>query len=197
MVAHRGHGWVRHQGAQNGTTLHQSPQIPDSGDFLPKFLPKEAVQRSRDVISPGQTRKFRWLTRVWHQPSKLAMRVRFPSPALPAYALFSCICSPNFRLIRPLADTDAHFGALPVQNGVYEQNYVGVTVGLEPFFSTQNAHRRKAGHASLNPAARSATPLPRRLTARGRPLPVFCCLAAAEEAERHDAEARPTWRQWA
>jgi len=26
----------------NGTTLHQFPQIPGSGDFLPNFLPKNA-----------------------------------------------------------------------------------------------------------------------------------------------------------
>jgi hypothetical protein len=26
----------------NGTTLHQLPQIPGSGDFLPDFLPKSA-----------------------------------------------------------------------------------------------------------------------------------------------------------
>jgi hypothetical protein len=28
--------------AQNRTTLHQYSQIPGSGDFLPKFLPKQA-----------------------------------------------------------------------------------------------------------------------------------------------------------
>ncbi len=37
---------VRYQGSQNGTTLHQPPQIPARGDFLPKFLLKEAANRS-------------------------------------------------------------------------------------------------------------------------------------------------------
>jgi hypothetical protein len=72
----------RHQGSQNGTSLHQNSQIPDSGDFLPKFLPKKAAQRSREVIYPGHGRKLAWPSRVCYQPSKLVMRVRFPSPAL-------------------------------------------------------------------------------------------------------------------
>lgn len=37
-------------GIQNGSTLHQVAQIVGSSDFLPNFLPKEAAQRSLDVI---------------------------------------------------------------------------------------------------------------------------------------------------
>jgi hypothetical protein len=33
----------RRHGAQNGTVLHCNSQIPGSGDFLPKFLPKQAA----------------------------------------------------------------------------------------------------------------------------------------------------------
>ncbi len=51
---------VRHQGAQNRTTLHQYSQIPGSGNFLPKFLPKQVVRRSRDDISAGHGRKLEW-----------------------------------------------------------------------------------------------------------------------------------------
>ena len=41
--------------AWNGTTLHQSPQIPGSGDFLPNFLPKQAARwRWRGCISWSQ-----------------------------------------------------------------------------------------------------------------------------------------------
>jgi hypothetical protein len=41
--------------AWNGTTLHQSPQIPGSGDFLPIFLPKQAARWSwRGCISWSQ-----------------------------------------------------------------------------------------------------------------------------------------------
>jgi hypothetical protein len=72
---------ARHQGAQNRIMLHQPSQIPGSGDSLPKFLPKQAVKRSRDDISAGHGRKLEWPTGVCHQPSKLVMRVRFPSPA--------------------------------------------------------------------------------------------------------------------
>jgi hypothetical protein len=46
-AAHRGgEDGARQQGSQNGTTLHQLPQIPGSGGFLPVFLPEEAAQRS-------------------------------------------------------------------------------------------------------------------------------------------------------
>jgi hypothetical protein len=83
---------VRYEGAQNRTTLHQPAQIPGSGDFLPKFLPKQAVKRSRDDISAGHGRKLEWPAGVRYQPSKLVMRVRFPSPA-PAQLLFSILCS--------------------------------------------------------------------------------------------------------
>jgi hypothetical protein len=37
---------ARQQRSQNGTTLHQLPQIPGSGGFLPIFLPEETAQRS-------------------------------------------------------------------------------------------------------------------------------------------------------
>jgi hypothetical protein len=43
---HRDELRVRHQGSQNRTALHQLPQTPGNGDFLPTFLPKEAAQRS-------------------------------------------------------------------------------------------------------------------------------------------------------
>ena len=42
-------------GPQNCTTVHQAAQIPGSSVFLPSFLPKEAAQRSRDVVSPGHS----------------------------------------------------------------------------------------------------------------------------------------------
>ena len=48
---------VRHQGSQNGTTLHELPHTPGGHGFLPTSLPKEAAQRSRDVVSPGHSRK--------------------------------------------------------------------------------------------------------------------------------------------
>ena len=43
--------------APNDATLHQNSQIPDSGDFLPKFLPKQAAHRSRYAIRAGHGRK--------------------------------------------------------------------------------------------------------------------------------------------
>jgi hypothetical protein len=49
---------------QNGSTLHQVAQTAGSGDFLPKFLPEEATQRS------------------W---------VRFPSPALWEFPLYNSV----------------------------------------------------------------------------------------------------------
>ena len=75
------HRVSRVSGARNRTTLHWPPQIPGSGDFLPRFLPKEAAQRSRDVIPPGYRRKLDRPARACLQPSKLVMRVRFPPPA--------------------------------------------------------------------------------------------------------------------
>ena len=42
-------------GPQNCTPVHQAAQIPGSGVFLPSFLPREATQRSRDVVSPGHS----------------------------------------------------------------------------------------------------------------------------------------------
>ena len=47
----RGRG---HHGPQNGTTLHQSPQIPGSGGFLPRFLPEEAAQQKLVIALAGQ-----------------------------------------------------------------------------------------------------------------------------------------------
>ena len=46
------------------------------------FLPKEATQRSRDVVSPGHRANWESSAIVCYWPSKLVMRVRFPSPAL-------------------------------------------------------------------------------------------------------------------
>jgi len=43
--AWRGDG-VWRSDSLNGTTLHQLPQIPGSGDFLPKFLPKSTKWRN-------------------------------------------------------------------------------------------------------------------------------------------------------
>jgi len=60
----------RRHGAENGTVLHRNSQIPGNGDFLPKFLPKQARQLSREVISPGHSRKPERPSRVCHQPSK-------------------------------------------------------------------------------------------------------------------------------
>ena len=45
--------WIR-----NGGTLHQVALTAGSTDFLPKFLPKRAAQRSGGVISPGHSRQF-------------------------------------------------------------------------------------------------------------------------------------------
>ena len=67
-------------GARTRTALHWPAQIPGSGDFLPKFLPKEAVLRSRDVIPPGHGRKLDGSAGVCHQPSKLVLEVRAPWP---------------------------------------------------------------------------------------------------------------------
>jgi hypothetical protein len=64
---HRDELRVRHQGSQNRTTLHQLPQTPGNGDFLPTFLPRRqrsgvelylvraawAVQRRRPRIAAG------------------------------------------------------------------------------------------------------------------------------------------------
>ena len=61
-------------GIQNGSTLHQVAQIAGSSDFLPKFLPKEATERSLDVIYPGHSGELAQSARVWHQPSKLVIR---------------------------------------------------------------------------------------------------------------------------
>jgi hypothetical protein len=94
---------VRHQGARNGTALHQLPQVPDSGDFLPNFLPKQAASRSRDVIFPGHNRELERPARMCYQPSKLAMRVRFPSPVPDHcylsiyYSHYSCFASSTCR----------------------------------------------------------------------------------------------------
>ena len=95
-----------HQGPQNGTMLHQSLPIPGSGDFLPKFLPKQVAQRSRNIVYAGHSREMKRPARVCYQPSKLVMRVRFPSlaPLRPSLAplrssslVFSVTCPPVFK----------------------------------------------------------------------------------------------------
>jgi hypothetical protein len=35
------------------STLHQYSRIPGRGNFLPRFLPKQALSRSREAVSPG------------------------------------------------------------------------------------------------------------------------------------------------
>ena len=50
------------------------------------------------------------------QPSKLVMRVRFPSPA-PARWLFSIYCSSSCYLMRPTGRYDAQDGISPSQIG--------------------------------------------------------------------------------
>jgi hypothetical protein len=42
---------------RTGLRCTHPPQIPGSGDFLPKFLSKQAVRRNRGAVSPGQIRK--------------------------------------------------------------------------------------------------------------------------------------------
>jgi hypothetical protein len=61
--------------------LHQPAQIPGSGEFLPKFLLKEITQLIHDAIFAGHSGRPEQSATVCHQPSKLVMRVRFPSPA--------------------------------------------------------------------------------------------------------------------
>ena len=82
---------ARRQGAENGTTLHQNSRIPGAGDYLPK----EAARWNRNVISPGHSRKPERPARVCYQPSKLVMRVRFPSAAR-VHQQFSIRCSHGF-----------------------------------------------------------------------------------------------------
>jgi hypothetical protein len=53
---------------KNRSGLHQRPQIPGDGDFLPKFLPKSAAKRSRNVIRPGHSCKLDWAARMRYQP---------------------------------------------------------------------------------------------------------------------------------
>jgi hypothetical protein len=49
-------------------TVHQYSSIPGSDGFLPKFLPKRAARRSREIISPGHGGKPGRSARVCHQP---------------------------------------------------------------------------------------------------------------------------------
>jgi len=137
---------ARHQGAQNGTALHQIPQISDSGDFLPKFLPKKAAQRNRDAVSPGHGRQLGWSVGVCYQPSKLVMRVRFPSPAPRKYHFidkFSICCSPDSCLMPSTGRHGDHMSVFPVQNINFEPSYAGARGRLEPHFSTQSARAIK------------------------------------------------------
>jgi hypothetical protein len=78
---------VRHQDAGNETTLHQIPQLPGSGGFYPIFYPKR--RRERVEMSYLLVTATNWSGQpgVCHQPSKLVMRVRFPSPA-PVHQIF-------------------------------------------------------------------------------------------------------------
>jgi hypothetical protein len=61
---------------KNRSGLHQRPQIPGDGNFLPapKFLPKSAAKRSRNVIRPGHSRKLERSARMRYQPSKLVVQ---------------------------------------------------------------------------------------------------------------------------
>src|SRR5258707_6840327 len=49
--------------------------------FSTQISTQKAARRSREIISPGHGGKRGRPARVCHQPSKLVMRVRFPSPA--------------------------------------------------------------------------------------------------------------------
>jgi hypothetical protein len=60
--------------------------------FYPNFYPKVQQSGAANVIRPGHSSKLERLARMCYQPSKLVMRVRFPSPA-PARRLFSIRCS--------------------------------------------------------------------------------------------------------
>jgi hypothetical protein len=63
-------------------TLHQRPQIPGSDDFLPNFYPKgqrSGIEMLYLLVTVGE---LEWPAGVCDQPSKLVMRVRFPSPTL-------------------------------------------------------------------------------------------------------------------
>jgi hypothetical protein len=91
----------RHQGAENRSTLHQHSQISGSGNFLPRFLPKQAPPQSDDAVSPGHVRKLDWPTRVGHYSSKLVMRVRFPSPAPTGQWHFPNTYSPAKPRLKP------------------------------------------------------------------------------------------------
>ncbi len=81
------------------TSVHR---FPGSGGFLPRFLPIRAAQRNRDAVSPGHGRQLGWPAGVCYQPSKLVMRVRFPSPALariPRSAILSA--QGSFKIRKP------------------------------------------------------------------------------------------------
>ena len=118
---------MRHQGSQNGTTWHQPAQIPGSGDFLPKFLPKQAAKCGGDDIPAGHGRKLELPAGVCYQPSKLVMRVRFPSPA-PIHWLFSICCSHNSCLGPSTGPQICPYGVSPAQ--LKSSNLVMLTRGL-------------------------------------------------------------------
>ena len=87
---------IGHRDARNRTTLHRLARTPGNGEFLPRFLPKDAPRRNRNAVFPVHSRQPKQPARARHQPSKLVMRVRFPSPApLPSsFLVFSVTCPP-------------------------------------------------------------------------------------------------------
>ena len=112
-----------HQELQNGSTLHQLARAPGGGGFLPRFLPKQAAGRNRDALSPGHSRKLERASSVRYQPSKLVMRVRFPSPA-PVHSQFSIFCSLDCFLDCPSGRQDRRLCHFPCSAVNFESSYV-------------------------------------------------------------------------
>ena len=89
----RGPSAARRRGAVTAlpsTRLHCSPRFSHRPGFLPIFLPKAPLRTGQAARNPLRGKRFTSTLRDrWTGPSKLVMRVRFPSSAPAVHGCFS------------------------------------------------------------------------------------------------------------
>lgn len=68
--------------ALDGTMLHQYPQIPGTGGFLPESLPRKTAQRSLDAISPGHRNEQEQFNGFWWRMMRPQRDMTIHRPAL-------------------------------------------------------------------------------------------------------------------
>ena len=71
---------VRHEVRRTPLCCTSFHGFRDGAIFYPSFYPNRRHSGVR-MLSPGHGRELKYRARACHQPSKLVMRVRFPSPA--------------------------------------------------------------------------------------------------------------------